>query len=83
MLRVHWSDREGHALSSFQRGAHDSDVHDQISNGTCYAFTVATLIRDAQIRAGLGATEHTTIRKRVVAQFGGCLLYTSPSPRDS
>ena len=71
MLRVHWSDREGHALSSFQRGAHDSDVHDQISNGTCYAFTVATLIRDAQIRLGLGATEHTTIRKRVVAQFGG------------
>ena len=70
MRRVHWSDREGHALSIFQRGAHDSDVHDQVSNGTCYAFTVATLIRDAQIRAGLGATEHTTIRSRVIARFG-------------
>ena len=45
MRRVHWSDREGHALSIFQRGAHDSDVHDQVSNGTCYAFTVDRLDR--------------------------------------
>eukprot|EP00658_Telonema_sp_P-2_P014324 TRINITY_DN15444_c0_g1_i3.p1 TRINITY_DN15444_c0_g1~~TRINITY_DN15444_c0_g1_i3.p1 ORF type:complete len:107 (-),score=17.73 TRINITY_DN15444_c0_g1_i3:152-472(-) len=44
---------------------------------------VSVLVRSAQVGSLLPDQTSTEVRVQVGIHYGGCLLYTSPSPRDS
>jgi serine/threonine protein kinase len=53
------------------RRAFDSYVHDQGSQGTCYAQVAATLQRDAEQRAGLAVrSTHEEARRSLIQSYG-------------
>lgn len=55
---------------SVDLNAFESAVHDQGSDGTCYAMAASTLVRDAARRAGRAAPEHSVLTSRLILEHG-------------